>query len=172
MAFWESVASGTISGFMSGAGELFKDIRTAITGKEPMTAEQQYELLRRLDALEEARANREQEIIMGQQELTKIDAQSASLFKSGWRPALGWACVFGISYQFVLRPLAIWVTKLGFLLYGAYREAGLTTELLEIMKEAVNMPSLDMPTLLALVGTLLGVGGMRSLEKRWGVAAK
>lgn len=87
MPFWESLAEGTMSGFMSGIGDLFKDIRTAITGKEPLSSEQQAQLLQRLDAIEEASKAREHELMMGQQQLTMKEAESKSMFKSGWRPA-------------------------------------------------------------------------------------
>lgn len=172
MAFWEALAKGGITGLFEGVGELAKDLRTAFTGEEPMTAEQKAQTLARIDALEAAIVSNEHEIKMGQQALTMQEAQSPSLFKSGWRPALGWSCVFGIAYQFVFRPLAAWATKIGFLVYAAYSEAGMTDALSTLMSEAIKMPSLDMQTLLGLVGTLLGVGTMRTLEKKWGVASK
>jgi hypothetical protein len=34
-----NLANIDVGGVLSGAGQLFKDIRTAITGKEPMSAE-------------------------------------------------------------------------------------------------------------------------------------
>lgn len=165
MSFWESLAEGTINGFMTGFGELAKDIRTAITGKEALTSEQQVELLTRLDALEAAAATREHEVMMGQQALTMQEAKSNSLLKSGWRPSLGWACVFGVGYQFVFRPIGTWVLKIVFLVYAAYSEAGLTPALKIIMDEALQSPSLDMNTLLAILGTILGVGAMRTVER-------
>ena len=38
-----------------------------------------------------------------QVEVNKIEAASDSSFKSGWRPALGWVCVAGFSYQLLAR---------------------------------------------------------------------
>lgn len=84
----------------------------------------------------------------GQQELTKLETASDSLLKSGWRPSLGWTCVAGFAYQFLGRPLIEWVS-VGFLAVAA-------------------PPSLDTGTLVTMLGTLLGVGGLRTLEKLQG----
>ena len=74
-----------------------------------------------------------------QVEVNKIEAASDSSFKSGWRPALGWVCVAGFSYQLLARP---------FLLGAGY-----------------DFPALDMETLSALTFGMLGLGAMRTVEK-------
>lgn len=74
-----------------------------------------------------------------QVEVNKIEAASDSRFKSGWRPALGWVCVAGFSYQLLGRP---------FLLGAGY-----------------DFPDLDMETLSALTFGMLGLGAMRTVEK-------
>jgi len=84
--------------------------------------------------------------ITGQLEINKIEAANQNLFVSGWRPAVGWVCVAGLSYQFLFYPVAV-----------AY------------LKEII---SLDMGTLLALLTGMLGIGGLRTMEKLNGVAAK
>ena len=33
-----------------------------------------------------------QQLALAQIELNKVEAQSGSLFKGGWRPAVGWTC--------------------------------------------------------------------------------
>lgn len=75
-----------------------------------------------------------------QVEVNKIEAASDSSFKSGWRPALGWVCVAGFSYQLLARP---------FLLGAGY----------------TGFPDLDMPTLSALTFGMLGLAGYRTIER-------
>lgn len=75
-----------------------------------------------------------------QVEINKIEAASDSSFKSGWRPALGWVCVAGFSYQLLARPFLIGAGYAGF-------------------------PDLDMPTLSSLTFGMLGLAGYRTIER-------
>src|SRR5262245_36680112 len=45
----------------------------------------------------------------GQVAINVEEAKSDDLFKSGWRPAVGWMCVAGLAYQFIIAPLATWI---------------------------------------------------------------
>ena len=36
-------------------------------------------------------------------------AKHASIFVAGARPAIMWVCCFGLAWQFVLQPVAVWV---------------------------------------------------------------
>lgn len=83
-----------------------------------------------------------------QTDINKTEATSSSLFVSGWRPFVGWVCGSALAYQFLLRPIV-----------GAF----LTS---------VTFPSLDMGTLMTLLGGMLGFGAMRTVEKINGVAGK
>ena len=74
-----------------------------------------------------------------QVEVNKIEAASDDKFKSYWRPALGWVCVAGFSYQLLARP---------FLIGAGY-----------------DFPALDMETLASLTFGMLGLGAMRTVEK-------
>lgn len=96
-------------------------------------------------------AETEQEIIKGQTEVNKIEAASSSLFKSGWRPAVGWVCVSGLFYQLVVRPLVSWISTI----YAW-----------------MPPPSLEMDTLLTLLFGILGLGAYRSYERVRGVIPK
>lgn len=82
----------------------------------------------------------------GQVEINKIEAASESLFKSGWRPAAGWACVSGLWYQFMLAPIMWWVMA-------------------NIYKWTTPPPELAIDTLLTLLFGLLGLGAYRTYEK-------
>lgn len=98
----------------------------------------------------------EVQLLLGQIEINKIEAASDSLFKSGWRPAVGWACVIGLFYSFLLRPIMSWVILL------LHSGEG----------EAILMPALNMGDLITLLGGLLGLGTLRTFEKTKGVASK
>lgn len=94
----------------------------------------------------------ETQLAMGQMEINKVEAGSDSFFKSGWRPAVGWICVFGLFYQFVFLPFASFFLELN----------GVTAK----------MPTMDLNTLMTLLFGLLGLGGYRTIEKLKGVSNK
>ena len=79
-------------------------------------------------------------------------AESAidNLFRNGWRPAVGWICAMGLSYQFIARP------TMNFLL-----------ALLGVQAE---MGPLEIETLMTLLFGMLGLGWFRSQEKLGGVS--
>lgn len=90
--------------------------------------------------------------ITAQTEINKVEAANTNMFVSGWRPAVGWVCALGLSMQFLIAPIATWgVSLLGY---------------------SVVFPQLDMGTLLTLLGGMLGLGGLRTVEKMNGVASK
>ena len=74
-----------------------------------------------------------------QTEINKIEAASDRKFKSYWRPALGWVCVAGFSYQLLARPM---------LIVACYAAR-----------------SLDMETLASLTFGMLGLAGYRTIER-------
>jgi hypothetical protein len=45
-----------------------------------------------------------QDLALAQIEVNKAEAASGSLFKGGWRPAVGWICAVAFAYHFVLQP--------------------------------------------------------------------
>jgi hypothetical protein len=86
-----------------------------------------------------------QEQVMAQIEVNKIEAQSPSLFVSGWRPAIGWICALGMAGNFITIPF--------------------TNMILEIAGYDVALPLIDMETLLPVLLGMLGLGAMRTVEK-------
>lgn len=159
MGFFDSLAEGTVTGFLKGAGSFAKDIRTAITGKEALSSEQQLEIVKMADALEKAATNLEQTAADGQIALNKADAESGSLFKGGWRPSIGWICSFGLGYSFLLKPILPWTIQVICVLLN--KNIVLPT-----------MPTLDMGELISLTMCLLGFGGFRMYETIKGVKSK
>lgn len=89
------------------------------------------------------------DLAKGQLEVNAVEAASASMFVAGWRPAVGWTCVVGLLYTFLLRPLLSWLSG---------------------MIDIPVPPMLDMGDLFTLLAGMLGLGGMRTFEKLNGVA--
>jgi len=83
--------------------------------------------------------------VMAQQaEINKIEAANPNLFVSGWRPACGWVCVLGLAIA-VFSPLLGWAAAL----------AG----------HAILVPAIPTEALMTLLIGMLGLGGMRTVEK-------
>ena len=93
----------------------------------------------------EEKAQLIQEINKAQIEVNKIESASSSLFKSGWRPFVGWTCGVALCYHFVLQPLLMFV----FLSIG----------------KPMALPVFDMSTLTTVLMGMLGLGGLRTYEK-------
>ena len=76
-------------------------------------------------------------------------AKHPSIFVAGARPAIMWICAFGLGWQFVFQPVAVWIIAVG----------GID----------VVLPIIETEGLLSLTLALLGLGGMRSFEKSKGI---
>ena len=87
---------------------------------------------------------------LAQIEVNKTEAAHESVFVSGWRPAIGWICGASFAWSFVVQP---------FLVFGL-AVAGVTIP---------PLPVLDNAELMAILLGMLGLGGMRSWDKRNGV---
>ena len=90
------------------------------------------------------------QLSLGQIEINKVEAASQNWFVAGWRPAVGWICVAGLAYNFLLYPLLVWL--------AASTNASFTP------------PPLVSDNLMELVLGMLGLGGLRTVEKIKGVA--
>lgn len=141
-----NVDLGTV---MGGIGTLAKDLRAAITGKEPISAERAAELAVRAQEIEVEILRAENTILLAQAEINKVEAANPSLFVSGWRPAIGWVCSIGLAVEFVLAPIVQW----GFLL----------------AQRPVTLPTFPTESLMGLVVSMLGLAAYRTYEKKAGV---
>ena len=86
-----------------------------------------------------------------QAQITLEEARSESLFKSGWRPLLGWGASIALLWSVVAAPTVAWILNM-------------------IGHTDVGLPQIPSDMVLNLVLTLLGVAGMRSYEKAKGIA--
>lgn len=85
-----------------------------------------------------------------QTEINKIEAASSSIFVAGWRPAVGWVCVLGLGYSYLVYPFLLWYSAA----YG---------------QDLHNLPKLETDGLYQLVLAMLGLGTLRTFEKVKGV---
>jgi hypothetical protein len=76
-------------------------------------------------------------------------AKHPSIFVAGARPAIMWICAFGLGWQFVFQPVAVW---------------GIAVSGIDIV-----LPIIQTEGLMSLTLALLGLGGMRSFEKSKGI---
>lgn len=79
---------------------------------------------------------------------TAINTQEANhnnLFVSGWRPFIGWVCGVAFAYHFILQPL------LAFAIDNSGGNA--------------KLPVFDMQELSTVLMGILGLGGLRTIEK-------
>lgn len=86
------------------------------------------------------------QVNLAQAEINKVEAASQNGFQAGWRPLAGYACVAGLGYEFLLRPMLPWVLTV----------SGV---------DAPPLPSLD-GVLFELMFGMLGLGTLRTAD-RW-----
>ena len=98
----------------------------------------------------------ENQVKLKQMDINLADAKSTATGLSGfmqrsWRPLIGMSAAIAIFWEFVLSKFILFIC--GLLHY-----------------EVINIPQLDMGTLMPLVLSLLGMGSLRTFEKYKGVA--
>ena len=86
------------------------------------------------------------EPVMAQLKVNEEEAKHESVFVAGWRPFVGWVCGSAFAYSFVVQPILVFI-------------------LTAVKWEAPPLPALDMGPLLAVLGGILGIGGLRTYEK-------
>ena len=120
---------------------------TGLLDKFIPDADQKAKLAHEIATMSEKHA---QEALLAQLEINKAEAASGSIFKGGWRPAVGWVCAIAFLYHFLLKDIIIFVCAF----------AGV---------EVPDLPEFDMSTLLTVLGGMLGIGGLRTYEKQKGL---
>ena len=85
------------------------------------------------------------EVIKAQIEVNKEEAKHRSLFVSGWRPAVGWTCALGLMGNFILIPM--------------------TNFVLALQGSDIEVPMIDVSTMMPVLMGMLGLGTMRTFEK-------
>ena len=84
------------------------------------------------------------QVILAQLAINAKEAENSSIFVAGWRPFVGWTCGVGLAYATVGVNLLSWLsTARGWPL----------------------PPDVDTDTLIYVLGAMLGIGGLRTIEK-------
>jgi len=128
------------------------------------------EELRKLEELRQAgdlaKLNAHVQLMLGQLEVNKAEAQHKSIFVAGWRPAIGW--VGAISLALIYIPKAIVMTLIWtyqcYLILHAVPDAISLNDVSKVVLPA--FPDLGVSDILGLLGSMLGIGAMRSHDKR------
>ena len=90
-------------------------------------------------------------LVQGQLEINKQEAQHGSIFVAGWRPAIGWICGIELGWNYIMQPIIAWSV----FAFGV---------------DLAEAPRLDTAELTTILLGMLGLGGLRTYEKRLGVA--
>lgn len=89
---------------------------------------------------------------LAQMEVNKAEAQHPSVFVAGWRPFIGWVCGLALAWHFMLFDLLGWLR-------------------LAFFPDTPAPPVLGgSETLVTVLLSMLGLGGLRTVEKLKGVS--
>jgi len=91
-----------------------------------------------------------QEIAKGQMAINQVEAASSSLMVSGWRPFIGWTCGLGMFGNFITIPFSNFV--------------------LALLELDIVIPLVPLETMMPVLMGMLGLGAMRTYEKKSGVS--
>ena len=94
----------------------------------------------------------ELQAMAGQLEINKVEAANASVFVSGWRPFIGWVCGAACAWNWIGLKIALFV--------AAY------------VGHELKLAPADLSEMMPVLLGMLGIGGLRTIEKINGVAAK
>ena len=86
---------------------------------------------------------------MAQIEVNKEEAKHRTVFVAGWRPFTGWVCATALAYHFILEPIIVFI--------------------LAFYSIQLTLPQFDMGSLLTVLMGMLGLGGLRTYEKKQGL---
>ncbi len=126
-----------LGGIIEAVGKVAGDLIT--TDKERLAAQ-----------LEAAKI--EAGLVQGQLDINKVEAASSSTFVAGWRPGIGWVGVAALAYQFLMYPLLVW-------LWAIFQAIGW------IPVTFTPPPMLETDALWVILSGMLGIAGMRTVEK-------
>jgi hypothetical protein len=80
-----------------------------------------------------------------------VEAASNSVFVAGWRPFVGWCCGAALAWSYIVQPCIVAICVLS-----------------HVNFDATKLPQLNMPELIGLLSTMLGMGALRSFDKTQG----
>ena len=89
-------------------------------------------------------------VVQGQLEINKAEAANPSVFVSGWRPAIGWVCGGACAWNWIGLPIV--------------------KAMAAVAGVAFALSPADLSEMLPILMGMLGLGGLRTVEKINGVA--
>lgn len=92
-------------------------------------------------------------LVQGQLDINKQEAKHPSIFVAGWRPFIGWVCGFALVWNFLIQPLLMWIAFL-------FPTIGV---------DMSSAPRLETGELMTVLLGMLGLGGLRTYERRLGL---
>lgn len=90
------------------------------------------------------------DIAAAQSATNSVEAASTRLFVAGWRPFVGWICGFAVGFKFIGGPVLFMVAQ--------------------ALGHPVTLPIIETEELWPLLLGMLGLGGLRTVEKVKGAA--
>lgn len=85
------------------------------------------------------------QIALAQSTTNTVEAASTRLFVAGWRPFVGWICACAVGFKYIGGPLLVMIATF----FG----------------HPVDLPDIDTDDLWPLLGGMLGLGALRTVEK-------
>lgn len=131
-----------IGGIIEAVGNVADDLHTSDEERSKMD----------LDAY-----NAETTRMQSQTKINEVEAASQHWLAANWRPALGWVGVTAMAYQFVIYPFLVWFWTFGQAV--GWIPVALTPP-----------PILETEALWVILTGMLGIGTMRSFDKKVGTA--
>lgn len=99
-------------------------------------------------------------LVQGQLRINEVQAQHGSMFVAGARPAVMWICATALGWNYILQPVLNWAIYTS-AVFGAIDQS---------VVQSIAAPQLDTTELTTILLGMLGLGGLRTYEKRLGVA--
>jgi len=94
---------------------------------------------------------RETDLLQGQLEINKEEAKHSNIFVAGWRPFIGWTSGVALAYTWIAAPFLQWFMQFFF-------------------DKLIGLPALSPESIFPIVLAMLGIAGMRTYEKKEGIA--
>lgn len=115
-----------------------------------VAAEAKLEMLKMAQAGDLAQLNADLQLATGQIDVNKTEAANSSLFVSGWRPFVGWTCGAAFAFKFIAGPAAV--------------------VLMAMLGHPITLPVFDFTEMSTVLLGMLGLSGMRTIERVKGVS--
>lgn len=96
-----------------------------------------------------AKLQADTQLATAQIEVNKVEAASANIFVAGWRPFIGWCCGAIFACNYIGTPLLAWLSPL----------LGIPAP-----------PRLEIGEVLPVLLGMLGLGTLRTVDKKFGTA--